>query len=127
MPGFDGPLLPALLQEMSAEAKQINNAHDANRNAILRRSLFANIAANASNKTKQSQAASIGKPGYLSGKTGKISDGAVVVIVKVEVAEPEPGVAVEGEKEHDASEGKPEHASETGSVKAPNCCATVIV
>lgn len=120
-------MLPALPQETSAEAKQTNNTHDANRNAILRRSLFAHRATSANAKIKLSQPVNVGRLGYLSGKFGKISEEAVVLIVRVDVAEPEPGVAVAGEKEHDASDGKPEHASETGFVNAPNCCPTVIV
>ena len=58
---------------------------------------------------------------------GKTEDGAVVEIVSVEVVEPEPGVALAGEKEHDVSDGSPEHASETGLLNAPNCEPTVTV
>lgn len=58
---------------------------------------------------------------------GKTEDGAVVVIVSVEVVEPEPGVTLGWEKEHDVSDGRPEHASATGFVNAPNCEPTVIV
>jgi hypothetical protein len=64
----------------------------------------------------------------LSGpRTGKTEEGATVEIVSIEVAEPEPGVTLGGEKEHDEREGSPEQVSETGFVNAPNMEPTVIV
>ena len=50
----------------------------------------------------------------------KTKDGAVVEIVSIEVTVLEPGITVAGEKEHDASDGKPEQVSETGFVNAAN-------
>jgi hypothetical protein len=52
-----------------------------------------------------------------------------VEIVKIELAEAEPGVTLGGENEHDASAGNPaEHASETGSANpTPPCGAIEIV
>lgn len=67
----------------------------------------------------------MGRLGQPFGCVGKTRDGAVVEIVSVEVAEPEPGVTVGGEKEHDASDGSPEHESDTGLLNAPNCEPTV--
>ena len=55
---------------------------------------------------------------------GTNNDGAVVVIVKVEVPE---GVTLGVDKEQDASDGAPEQASETGLPNAPNCEPTDMV
>lgn len=126
VPGFDGPLLP-LLHETIAKAMQVRNTHDANRNANLRFSFFAQSAATMKVRKTVSHKATTGKVGRLLGRAGKISDGAVVVIVRVEVVEPEPGVTLAGEKEHDASDGNPEHARDTAFVNAPNCWPTEIV
>ncbi len=58
--------------------------------------------------------------GFSGPRIRSTDDGAVVEIVSVEVVEPEPGVTLAGEKEQEASEGSPEHVSETGLLKAPN-------
>lgn len=57
--------------------------------------------------------------GLFGSETGNTEEGAVVEIVSVEVAVPEPGVTLAGEKVQVASEGRPEHVSETGFEKAP--------
>lgn len=106
---------------------QVSNTHDANRNANLRFSLFAQSAAVMKVRKTVSHKATTGRVGRLLGRAGNISDGAVVVIVRVEVVEPEPGVTLDGKKEHDVSDGNPEHVSETAFVNAPNCWPTEIV
>ena len=47
------------------------------------------------------------------------ADGAVVVTVSVEVASLAPGVTEAGANEQDVSDGRPEHANDTGSSKEP--------
>jgi hypothetical protein len=68
-----------------------------------------------------------GALGLLGQEIGKIEDGMTVEIVSVEVVEPEPGVGLAGEKEQDASDGRPEQASVTGLVNAPKVEPTFIV
>ena len=126
VPGLVGPLLP-LPHETIANAMQASNTHDANRNANSRFSFFAQSVAIMKLRNRLRNKASIGKVGRLLGRIVKISDGAVVVIVRVEVVEPEPGVTLAGEKEHDASDGNPEHARDTAFVNAPNCWPIEIV
>jgi hypothetical protein len=60
-----------------------------------------------------------GQLGTRSNSGGAI-DGAVVVIVSVEVAEVAPGVTLVCESAHELSDGTPEQVSDTGLVKAPN-------
>lgn len=120
-------MLPALLQDTIAETKQISSTLDTNRKASLSCDLFAHNEAIARIRSKLSHAPNMGRLGGLRREIGRINDGAVVVIVSVEVVEPEPGVAVAGEKEQDVRDGCPEHVNETGFVNAPNCEATVIV
>lgn len=122
-----GPLLPPLLQETIADAIQISNAPDANAKVSFRRDFLVQIAATIRTKSEITHAASIGKLGPLRGPAGIISDGAVVVIVRLEVVEPEPGVTLAGEKVHAASDGRPEQARDTAFVNAPNCWPTEIV
>ena len=55
------------------------------------------------------------------------AEGAVVEIVRAEVALLLPGVRLAGEKEHELNEGRPEQVSETLLSKEPNCGEMVTV
>ena len=126
VPGFFGVLLPPP-QETAGSARQISRAQQAAENANCWRFARANIAATARAASKLSQSARIGPVGSDGPAKGNTADGAVVEIVRVEVAVPEPGVTLAGEKLQVASDGRPEHASETESVKpTPPCGAMEI-
>ena len=62
--------------------------------------------------------------GPRGGDIRKKTDGAVVVIVSVEVIEPEPGVTPAADREQVARAGTPEQARDTGFEKVPNCAPT---
>ena len=85
------------------------------------------MAVRASTKSIPSQRTKIGARGFLGENIGETEDGAVVEIVSVEIVEPEPGVTLGEEREHDESDGCPEQVSETGFVNAPKLEPTFIV
>ena len=125
VPGFLAPPPPPLPplpppQATMAVTTPITNAPNVNVTVNLRADLFANIAVTASTKNNPNHSANNGALGLLGLYTGNTEDGAVVEIESAEVVEPEPGVSEDGENEQDVSEGRPEQASETGFVNAPN-------
>lgn len=110
---------------MSAAPRQSTNALKANAAAMSLPDLFAAIVA--AHKAR-SDASHNHKPG---GKSPGFrctwpEEGAVVEIVSVEVAVPDPGVRLDGENEQDARGGRPEHEREIGFVKGPPTGETFI-
>jgi hypothetical protein len=85
---------------------------------------MANVVRAASNPSHKTASRVLGPPGP---KTGKTEEGAVVEMASVEVAVPEPGVTLMGEKVQVASDGRPEHVRDTGPLNVPNFELTFIV
>ncbi len=116
-------------QEKIGRMKHRSSAHEASAKARLCPNLRANAATVARANTKSIHRKSRGPLRSPGSNWGKVTEGAIVEIVKIELAEAEPGVTLGGENEHDASAGNPaEHASETGPVNpTPPCGAIEIV
>ena len=114
VPGFLGALLPPPPQETVVAAKQASRAQDAMASPNFRPPFFVTKAAAAEVRNRPShKTISNGLPGFFRRATGNMEEGAVVEIVSVEVAVPEPGVTVAGENVQVACDGSPEQASET--------------
>lgn len=77
-----------------------------------------------SNPSHKTSSRVFGPPGP---KIGRTEEDAVVEMVSVEVAVPEPGVTLAGEKMQVASDGNPEQAKETEFEKAPYFSPTLTV
>lgn len=111
------PPPPPPLQETAGATRQSNIAQDAMAKPgfqaffRLRAAKAASTTSNPSHRAGNFQS----RPsGFVPGNS---NEDAVVVIVRVEEAEPGPGVTLAGEKTHEASDGRPWHVSETGLAK----------
>jgi hypothetical protein len=125
VPGFFGPFPPP--HATIGETRQISKAANANSAASLRPDFFAMMAARANIKSNPNHKAKNGARGLRGENIGKTEDGAVVEMVRVELALPGPGVTLGDENEQDESDGNPEQARETGFVNAPKLEPTFIV
>src|SRR5258706_10312731 len=103
VPGLRGALLPPPPHATRVDARQISNAPNVNAAASFLPDFLVLMAVRPSTKSNPSHRMKNGALGPLGENIGKTEDGAVVEIVSVEVVEPEPGVTLEEEKEHDES------------------------
>jgi len=127
MPGLCGPLLPPPLHATRADATQISNTPNVIAAASFLPDFLAMMVVSINTKSNPSHRTKNGVLGLVGVNSGKIEDGPIVEIVSVEVVEPEPGVTLPDEKEHDESDSCREQFNETGFVNAPKLEPTFIV